>query len=282
MAQSIATVSHSQPFAQCDACTDESTHAEHDRATGQRSPLVSQFADIEQEAFSAATSAEAAEAGRKAEDIGYDPEERPSLESALACLEASYRAAEAHANAAEQAVGTVDGAQRAAHHARMARHHTEQVSKHTTYLGDDADDSMEWMAYDLADSAVQDARKAQAAEFAGIGMTAPTRETTGMDRYIGPDYKILDTWRQDPTTGDTIGEPTILVNGWVLKFLPDKMIAMLKDDDADDRGEDGHKLEGVTFMPTHPGWSANYHANGCSYIFATIYDALAHAVGYLV
>jgi hypothetical protein len=168
MAQSIATVSHSQPFAQCDACTDESTHAEHDRATGQRSPLVSQFADIEQEAFSAATSAEAAEAGRKAEDIGYDPEERPSLESALACLEASYRAAEAYANAAEQAVGTVDGARKAAYHARCARYHAERVSRHNDYLGEEADSIVERLSYALADAAQQDARKAQAIEFARV------------------------------------------------------------------------------------------------------------------
>lgn len=105
---------------------------------------------------------------------------------------------------------------------------------------------------------------------------------SGFDTYTGPEYEVRQPWTRWASTGQLDMEqlPCISVSGYTVELEPrlvtDGRILTAR------VTFDGEELSGAIIEARGPGWSVHYDGIGTEYTFPTVYDAMAHAMHYLV
>jgi hypothetical protein len=115
----------------------------------------------------------------------------------------------------------------------------------------------------------------------------PYTATTAAERtahrfdHCGANYEVLRWWRRHDSLPDTIPPwPAVKVNGYTAELVPDTPDSTPQTGYVEVDGGIGRL--GAVLTHDSPGWSVYYSATGCTYSFATVFDAMAHAVEYLV
>ena len=92
---------------------------------------------------------------------------------------------------------------------------------------------------------------------------------------------MLRWWRRHDSLPDTIPQwPAVKVNGYTAELVPDTPDSTPQTGYVEVDGGIGRL--GAVLTHDSPGWSVYYPATGCTYSFATMFDAMAHTVECLV